>query len=432
MRALKAIVDIRKQEAPAVVLLFLFFFLVIAVFQILKPLKNGLFIELFGADMELYAKLLNIVVAAAGVVFFTFLFKKLPRQRLMYVLCAFFVIALVALTQVLPEKSPLPVWAFYLLGDLESTLMVSAFWAYATDVSSASQAKRLFGAIGAGGVIGGWVGIAYARALLTTAGMNGLLYLCAGLMAVVMVATFLLEGIVRRSSAFAERVREAPAAESGGAKPFSMAEAIDGARLVLRSRYLTAILLIMASYEIASQVMDYQFKRGTEGLAGVEATQAFMTNVYFYANTLSVVVQFFLVSLIMRKLGIVPALLVLPLAIVGSSIAFLIMPTLWVGSLLVISDNGLNYSIQQTARETLYVVTTPEEKYNARAFTTMFMQRFAKGIAIFLVMALSTLSIAPRYLSIVTLAIVAIMAFSGIYAGRRFTEKSALEDQAAA
>ena len=133
MRALKEVVDIRKQEAPAVALLFLFFFLVIAVFQILKPLRNGLFIELFGADMELYAKLLNIVVAAAGVIFFTFLFKKLPRQRLVYVLCAFFVIALVALTQCLLGEAPASRLDVLPPGDLESTLMVSAFWAYATD-----------------------------------------------------------------------------------------------------------------------------------------------------------------------------------------------------------------------------------------------------------------------------------------------------------
>ena len=65
---IREVVDIKKNEFSVAVLLFLFFFLVIAVFQSLSPIKKGLFVEEFGADIELYAKLANNVVAALGVV----------------------------------------------------------------------------------------------------------------------------------------------------------------------------------------------------------------------------------------------------------------------------------------------------------------------------------------------------------------------------
>ena len=139
--------------------------------------------------------------------------------------------------------------------------------------------------------------------------------------------------------------------------------------------------------------------------------------------------QFFLVSLIMKRFGIVVALLVLPVAVTFSSVTFFAVPTLYVASLLQISDNGLNYSIQQTARETLYVVTTPDEKYKARAFTSMFVQRLAKGLSILAVLGLGLLSVPIRYLSVITIAVAVLMIACGVYAGRTFNRKSELEEQ---
>jgi AAA family ATP:ADP antiporter len=176
----------------------------------------------------------------------------------------------------------------------------------------------------------------------------------------------------------------------------------------------------MAVYEITSQMMDFLFKRATQTFSGAQATQAFMADVYFYANLVAVVVQLFLVSLIMRKLGLTVALLVLPAAVLISSFLYLAVPVLMVASLLVISDNGLNYSIQQTARETLYVPTTPDEKYKARAFTNMFVQRFAKGLSIFLVIGVIHAGISVRLIAVTTVLLAVGMALLGIFCGRRF------------
>src|SRR6185503_567723 len=115
-----------------------------------------------------------------------------------------------------------------------------------------------------------------------------------------------------------------------------------------------------------------------------------------------------IVALIMRKWGVTAALLVLPMALLLSSFSFFLFPGLMMASLLFISDNGLNYSIQQTSRESLYVVATPDEKYKARAFTNMFVQRVAKGMAIFMVMGLGLLGLkglSVRYLSFITMTV---------------------------
>jgi AAA family ATP:ADP antiporter len=179
--------------------------------------------------------------------------------------------------------------------------------------------------------------------------------------------------------------------------------------------------MIMFLYEFASQILDYQFKNELESVEGAEATSAFFANIGMITNSISVITQFFLVSFIMRRFGITTALLVLPAAMLLSSGVYLAIPVLWAGSLLTVSDNAFNYSINQTSRETLYVPTDADVKYKARAFGNMFVQRFGKGIAILMALGLAALPI--RFLSLIAMAVIAIWAGFAWYAGRRFDEQ---------
>jgi len=80
----------------------------------------------------------------------------------------------------------------------------------------------------------------------------------------------------------------------------------------------------------------------------------------------------------------------------------------------------LNYSINQTSREMLFVPTSSDAQYKARAFTNMFVQRLAKGAAM-LVSAVFIL-IGIRWLSPVTIFIAAFWIWIALTAGRRFKE----------
>ena len=419
----RAVFDFKKEELPGALLLFSFFFFVMVAFQSLKSQKKALFVETYGADLELYAKLLNIALAAAAMMVFTYLYNHLPRQRLIYVLCAFFAAGFLLLAWRLRDPGRPEIWTFYLLGDLLSTLMVAAFFAYLTDISNADQAKRLYGVIGGGGVLGGLAGASLTAALLEPAGLRGLLLLAALWMGTVAAVTYQAERYVVRSGVFTQRGQLRLTEKAMAKKESRFSAAVEGARLVSRSRYLAAIVGIMAFYEIASQSIDYQFSHVSEALSGLRETQVFLANVSLVTNLAAVVVQFILVSLIMRKLGLVVALLILPVAVTGGSLGFLMAPGLLAASLLFISDNGLNYSLQQTARESLYVVTTPDEKYKARAFTNMFVQRFAKGVAILGLLGLLRASVDIRYLSLITIASAVLVMLCGVYAGRRFEQR---------
>jgi AAA family ATP:ADP antiporter len=129
------------------------------------------------------------------------------------------------------------------------------------------------------------------------------------------------------------------------------------------------------------------------------------------------------------------ALMVLPIAALGGSAGFFLVPALWTGSFLNTADNAFSYSINQSAKEALYVPTMREEKYKAKAFIDMFVQRFAKSIAVLLSLALTNFFkgySAIRWLSLVVVAILVMWIFAARYAGRKFDELNRKESEAAA
>jgi AAA family ATP:ADP antiporter len=96
---------------------------------------------------------------------------------------------------------------------------------------------------------------------------------------------------------------------------------------------------------------------------------------------------------------------------------------------LSIADNALNYSVNQSARESLYVPASALEKYQAKAFIDIFVQRSAKAVGVVLSFAMSMWIrddlTAVRYLSLVVVLLSFVWLWLARYAGDRFNELAA-------
>jgi len=441
---LKAIQDIRREELPKALLMFAYFFLVITIFWVLKPMKKGVFIsfyqeegfDLFGWQMaasqaEQLAKVLNMVMAAIAVIVFTLLSRRFTRQKLVFVWSLFFIACFIVYSGLVTKPNDPVVWTFYLFGDLFSTVMVVLFWAFLNDIVYADEAKRLYGIVGLGGVLGGWFGSGIVAALVKKVGQPPLLLACVGGASLIMLIAYLVGRIAETREASAPATQESqPKAEL----PKKGNAAIEGAKLVFASKYLLAIAGIIGFYEIISSIMDFQWTRSVEtAIQNGEVTGAYFSSVYFVTNSIAVFVQFFLTSFVMRRFGVGIALLFLPVAALSSSTAFLIFPLLMIGNALSVSDNALNYSINQSAKESLYVPTTPEIKYRAKAFIDMFVQRFAKAFAVAInLIVTAAIGIGGiRWLSFVSIAMLTVWIIAVRFAGRQFeviTQQDAVND----
>jgi AAA family ATP:ADP antiporter len=430
---LKAFLDVRRREWPFVALMFLYFFLVITVFWILKPIKKDIFVDGFygsgetffglgGPEAEQIAKVGNMAVAFVAMVVFTMLSRKLHRHRLTLVFAGFSVASLLAFSAVVTDPGEISVWLFYLFGDLFNTLMVATFFAFLNDSVAPNDAKRLFGPIVLGGVAGGAFGSLWVRAQIDTFSTTQWLFICAGVTAVIaLLATVAGRLVEKDPPKLPEKKTSDEPAVPGNA-------ALEGARLVFRSRYLLAIVTIVGLYEIISTILDYQFTATVAAKAGDFGEH--VATVYAITNTFALFFQLFLTGFIMKRFGVRVALLVMPAAILLNSVAFLALPILWVGSLLNTTDNGLNYSINQSGKESLYTPTSRDEKYRAKAFIDMFVQRFAKAIAVAVNLGLAAWFGgfgAVRWLSIIAIGLIAVWIVAASYAGKRFRELTGAE-----
>jgi AAA family ATP:ADP antiporter len=148
-------------------------------------------------------------------------------------------------------------------------------------------------------------------------------------------------------------------------------------------KYWVAIGLIVGLYEMVSGIIDFQLSLTVEKING----SPLQKDVYFgyvgtAQNLVALLVQMFLTGYVIRHWGLKTALLILPLTLLLGSVGFLAVPSLAGAMFLAVTDNGLNYSLNQQAKETLYVPTPPEERLRAKAFIDLFVQRFAKAAAV--------------------------------------------------
>lgn len=414
-------------------LMFTYFFLVITSFWILKPIKKTLFIGYYkdkgldlygwiftGSQAELLAKILNMVVAFAAVAVFTWLARRLRRQQLTFVFSAFFLACYVFYGFTIDNPGETTVWTFYLFGDLFSTLMVATFFAFLNDSVTPDKAKRLYGLVGTGGVLGGAFGSLIVRVWISRLDMTTWLWVTSAFAVVIMALAAAAGSIL--SKTLLQRKQEPTRLDQP--RPASNV-AIEGARLVFASPYLLSVVAIVGLYEISSTVMDFQFTATVEHFVEKDKIAEHFSTVYAITNFTAMFVQLFLTSYVMTRFGVRVALFVLPVIILFSSAGYLAVPVLWLGSILNTADNGFSYSINQSAKETLYVPTTRDEKYKAKAFIDMFVQRFAKTLAVFVSLGITSAFTdfsSVRWLSVFTILIIACWLVAVRFAGRKFEE----------
>ena len=426
----------RRSELVITSLMGVYFFLTIAVFWIQKPIKKTRFFEYYGdrtldlaglslsaAQAELLAKVLNMVVAYAAVVAFSALARRLRRQQLTLVFTGFFALVFALFAFVVRFDSAPVAWTLYLTGDLYSTLMVATFFAFLNDSMSPEAARRRYGPIVLGGVAGGAFGPWIVAGLSKTIGPSSWMLVCVALSGVIGVVAYVAGGFVARNPP-PEAATPATRSNKAGNPAF------DGARLVFGSRYLFAIVTMVALYEIVSTVTDFQFSATVEHFdeLGVIEKGTFIPTTYAITNSVALLVQAFGTSFVMSRFRLTIALLVLPFAVLSSSMVYMLLPLAATGALLNTADNSLSYSLNQSAKEALYTATTREQKYQAKAFIDMFVQRFAKTVGVGLSLGISVVFAtfeSIRWLSLVTVIVGGLWALAAYRAGRRFHELTA-------
>ena len=151
----------------------------------------------------------------------------------------------------------------------------------------------------------------------------------------------------------------------------------------------------------------------------------------FTVSLAGVLAQLFLVSRIMKLCGVPASLYFLPVvALTGYSlIAFL--PALAFVRWAKIVENSTDYSLQNTARQALFLPTTREEKYKAKAAIDTFFVRIGDLLSTALVLLSVQFSLALQTLSVVNVSLTALWLLIVVGIGGRYRALAAQQIETA-
>ena len=263
---------------------------------------------------------------------------------------------------------------FFIWVGIFNVMAVAQFWAFANDLYSEKDGKRLFPVIGIGGSLGAWIGAVAAKPLITQLGPYLLMLITAAFLVLCIVLTYLADH--REGRERDPKERAAPLAKG------------DAFRMVLQDRYLLLIAFLMIVLNIVNTSGEFLMSRlvveaahnavssGAANMAQEKWIGAFYADFYSWVNLLSFLLQTFVVYRVFHYIGVAQALYILPAIAFGSYSLIIAMPVLAVVRLFKIAENSVDYSIQSTARQALFLPTSREAKYKAKQVIDSFFMRW--------------------------------------------------------
>ncbi len=395
---IKRVFDVREGEFKVSLWMLSYIFLIIAVLLIVKPTVNALFLSELGIEQLPFAFLIVAVIAIISSFFYSKALTRYSLNKIIEITLISSVVILVSLG-ILLKLDIVGGWLlyiFYIWVAIYAVLSASQFWVLANLVYNVREAKRLFGFIGSGAILGGIFGGYLTSFLAPLIGNESLIFLAAFLLSCCIP---LLRNIwklrIRNLGRFKEKKRMAAASD----RPLS---------LIKKSRHLTYIACIVAVSVLVAKLVDYLFSDfASAAIVDPNELTSFFAFWFSTFNLVSLVIQLFFTQRIVGIWGVGFSLLLLPIGIFAGSLFFLILPELSAVVVIKAMDGILKQSVNKSATELLALPLPFDLKNKTKSFIDVVVDSLATGIAGFLlIFVIQGLQLPSIYIAVLIILLV--------------------------
>ena len=415
-------------------------FLILTSYYLMKTAREGLILTggmfgLGGDELKTYASGAMALLLVGIVPAYGRLASRVCRIRLINVSYAI-VMACLGVFFVLGRASVPVGLAFFIWLGLVNVVLIAQFWSYANDLYTEEQGKRLFAIIATGGALGAIAGPYLAKFVKTFT----MMLIAAAILAGCIALFNAIERLQRRKGrdARADRAAEAPIEGAGG---FS---------LVLRDRYLLLIGVMLLVLNLVNTTGEYvrtnailnhahqvvpatahadlaDAARATAIEADrLEVINALTADFFWWVNLVGFLIQAFLVSRVIQRIGVRGALFVLPLVAFGAYGAIGLVGGIALVRAAKIAENSTDYSLQNTVRQALFLPTSRAVKYKAKAAIDTFFVRAGDTLSAVLVgLGVHGLGLGGAELAFVNMGLVGVWIALAVCIARRHRSLSA-------
>jgi len=398
-RFLKIFTDIHAGEAPTAFLLTLNVFLLLLAYYLIKPVREALIIVGKDPQTKAYISGAQAILLIFVIKAFSALASKAPRHLFITWMTLFFIsnLGLFYIFHLFGMPMGTMGIIFFTWTGIFNIFIVAQFWGFANDIYTDEAGKRLFPIIAVGQTCGAVFGTNIAKLIIGPLGKNFayiMMLITAGVLGICILLTIIIHKReikrirertlkVDKKIAEEEKIKEQPLKKGGGFN------------LIFKSQYLLFYAMVILTLNFVNATGEYIWgdvlkrtatkavQMGTTG--GLDISQFVAKIAADYqglANIIALIIQLFLVSRIIKWVGVSGALLFLPFIALGGY-GFI---TFGAASLVLIKwikgmENGTDYSLMNTTKGALFLITSREEKYKGKAAADTFFYRGGDALA---------------------------------------------------
>ncbi len=422
-RLLGTFTEVKRGESGTALLLMLNLFLLLSAYYMLKTVREPLILMGGGAEVKSYTAAAQALLLLGVVPLYSVLVQRMDRVRLINRVTVFFMSNLALFYVLARLKVPYLGVAFFIWVGIFSLMTIAQAWSFANDIYDSAQGRRLFPLVAVGSTSGAVIG-SWTAGRLYALGIGSFEIMLVS--ATILGGCLLITNLVSRREHVALKTATASesdeTADDGGSSR-------DGLKLVLQNRYLLLIGLMLLVANLVNTNGEFILGATVESIARAahgESEDAarmiggFYSGFFTWVNALTALLQFFVVSRVLKHAGVAKALFVLP--IIALSGYALMASTAVLGAIRIakIFENSTDYSLQNTTRQALFLPTSRDAKYQGKQAIDTFFVRAGDVFSAGVVFIGGTLGFATRHFAFTNIGLIVVWLMVAAVIGRRY------------
>lgn len=364
-RLINRLVHVEPGEVAALIISFVYFFLVLAAYYIIRPVRDEMGIAVGREQLQtLFVAVFFVMLAAVPI--YGWVSSHFPKRLIVPVVYGFFILNLIAFWILLSGDGRTKTVAsvFFIWASVFNLFVVSLFWSVMSDLYASQQAKRLYGFIAAGGSAGAFAGPIITQSFVRIIGPDDLLLVSALLLSLALAAAILLR-----------RTMPGEANAENTKRPIGKS-ILAGAVRVWQSPYLFRIALwILLGNLVSTYFYLEQSRIVGEALADRTARVQLLARIDLAVSILTILLQVSATGRLIERFGVGFAAAMLPTWCAVGLIGLAISPTLAVIVTIMAVERAIAFAFATPAIKVLYTVVDEDEKYKAQNFIDTVVYR---------------------------------------------------------
>jgi len=420
-RWIRLATKVEPNELQATILSFVFVFVLMAAYFILRPVRDALSSDWTDEQLSwLWTSTFFfslIAVSIYGAVISRIRFRVIVPS--VYAFFAATFIGFYVAGSTLGDNDYIN-RAYYVWLSVFSLYHLSVFWTFMSGLYNKEQAKRLFSIIAMGASAGAIVGPAIPAFFADDFGTLNLLLIAAVLLMFPIPIIMKLESL-RISDLGNEDVQaDLSRDQELGKNPFS------GFKTFVSSPYLLAIGLFILLYVIMNTFIYFELRKMLGDFDREVRTQIW-GSIDLAVNSLALLTALFATGRLATRFGMPQTLALIPALMIGGWVVVALSPVLAVLIGLQVTRRAGNYAITRPGREMLFTAVDTDTRFKAKPVIDIVVYRGGDVVTAWFYTALTaTLGFGLAGVAAIAAIIAAVWAGAGLYLGRKY-ERGATE-----